>query len=145
MSAAAFVGIDPGLTKCGYATLGSDGSRLSIEVVPTPALADRLARDARTGSVRMVCVGDATTSAQAVAEIRRSWPQAPIAIVDERHTTLQARRMYYEDHPPRGLWRLLPRGLLVPSEPLDGYAALLIVQRYLAGSTTADTTMKDQP
>ena len=145
MAEFSYVGVDPGLTKCGYARVASDGRRLSIEVVPTAALGERLKDDAQTGSVRMVCVGDATTSAKAVAAIRSSWPQAPVTVVDERHTTLEARRMYYEDHPPRGLWRLLPRGLLVPSEPLDGYAALLIVQRYLAALRSADTTPKQSP
>jgi RNase H-fold protein (predicted Holliday junction resolvase) len=53
--------------------------------------------------------------------------------VNERNTSLEARRRYYEDHPPRGLLRLIPRGLLVPKAQLDGYAALLIIERYLSG------------
>lgn len=82
--------------------------------------------------IAQVCVGDATRSNEVVRRLRERWPALPIALVDERNTSLEARRLYYEDHPPRGLWRLVPRGLLVPKEPLDGYAALLIIQRYLA-------------
>jgi RNase H-fold protein (predicted Holliday junction resolvase) len=126
-----FVGIDPGSSKCGYAVVGQDGRRLALEIVPTAGIVERLGADARDGQVTMVCIGDATHS-QAVADaIRASWPGLPITFVDERNTSLEARRRYYEDHPPRGLWRLIPRGLLVPRVALDGYAALLIVERYL--------------
>ena len=57
--------------------------------------------------------------------MRSRWPDIPVVIVDETNTTLDARRRYYDENPPKGLLRLLPRGLLVPSAPLDGYAALL--------------------
>lgn len=81
----------------------------------------------------MVCLGDATKSDMVHKLLRARWPQLPITIVDERNTSLEARRRYYEDHPPKGLWRLVPRGLLVPDVPLDGYAALLIIERYRRG------------
>lgn len=68
-----------------------------------------------------------------IARLRERWHDLHIVLVDERNTSLEARRRYYEDHPPRGIWRLVPRGLLVPKAALDGYAALLIVERYLTG------------
>lgn len=83
----------------------------------------------------MVCVGNATRSGNIVEMLRESWPELPITLVDERNTSLEARRRYYEDHPPRGLLRFVPRGLLVPKAKLDGYAALLIIERYLAART----------
>src|SRR5579872_2784796 len=103
---------------------------MALEVVPTAELNSRLQRDLAAGSVRMICVGHATMSDKVVRLIRTRWPQAPITIVDESNTTLHARRLYYEDHPPRGILRFIPRGLLVPKEPLDGYAALLILKRH---------------
>jgi RNase H-fold protein (predicted Holliday junction resolvase) len=127
------VGIDPGMIKCGYALISLDGTRLALEIVPTEQLVKRLARDVGQGRVRMVCLGDATKSDLVYGLIRTHWPQLPITVVDERNTSLQARRRFYDDHPPKGLWRLVPRGLLVPKEPLDGYAALLIIERYRAG------------
>lgn len=126
-----YLGIDPGLTKCGYAIISPGGERLNLAVVPAEQLYERLERDLGAHEVRMICVGNATTSEKTVRQIRGRWPLAPMTIVDEHNTTLDARRLYYEDHPPRGLLRLIPRGLLVPREPLDGYAALLIVERYV--------------
>ena len=133
---AAFLGIDPGLNKCGYAVISHEGQRLALEVVPAEQLTTRLERDLATPGIRMICVGNATMSEKIVRQIRGRWPQAPITIVDESNTTLDARRLYYQDHPPRGLLRLIPRGLLVPKEPLDGYAALLIAERYLRSVVT---------
>lgn len=128
-----YIGIDPGLIKCGYAVVSPGGQRLALEIVLTGDLAERLARDVRDGSVRIVCVGNATKSEMVRALIQERWPQLPVTLVDERNTSLEARQRYYEDHPPKGLWRLVPRGLLVPREQLDGYAALLIIERYRAG------------
>jgi len=117
--------------KCGYAVVSPHGERVSIEIVPAEKLVERVEADVLAG-VAMVCVGDATRSDKVVEMLRRTWPALPIALVDERNTSLEARRRYYEDHPPRGLLRLIPRGLLVPKAQLDGYAALLIIERYLS-------------
>jgi RNase H-fold protein (predicted Holliday junction resolvase) len=128
------IGVDPGRTKCGLAVTFEDGERETLEVVPTRAIAQRLREQIEEGAVSTICVGDATTSEAVVALCRSSWPDIPVVVVDETNTTLQARRRYYRDHPPRGLMRLVPQGLLVPKEPLDGYAALLIVERFLSRS-----------
>jgi len=133
------VGIDPGLSKCGYAVVTLQGQRMTVEVIPTAALQQRLAHDIGTGSVGMICVGNSTTSGAVMEMVRRTWPQVAAGFVDETNTTLEARRLYYEDNPPRGLLRFVPRGLLVPNAPLDGYAALLIIRRWRERGSTGDT------
>jgi len=127
------IGIDPGLTKCGYAAVYDDGVRASHEVVREGELAARIERDVRAGDVAAICIGDATTSDAVVRLCRERWPDIPVVVVDERNTTFEARRLYYEEHPPRGLMRLVPRGMLMPPVPIDDYAALLIVERYRRG------------
>ncbi len=122
--------------KCGYAVVSGTGSRLSLEIVPTEKLTGRIEADVHAG-IAMVCVGNATRSESVVKTLRGRWPELPVVLVDERNTSLEARLRYYVDHPPRGLLRFVPRGLLVPNEPLDGYAALLIVERYLATGPSA--------
>ena len=113
--------------------VADNGDRLALDVVPADELLARAEKDINAG-VTLVCVGDATRSHEVIARLRERWPALRIALVDERNTSLQARRRYYEDHPPRGIWRFVPRGLLVPKTALDGYAALLIVERYLSGT-----------
>ena len=123
------IGIDPGRSKCGLAVVYDDGARKTLAVVPTPELADRIEGEVRASQVRAICIGHATGSDSIVALCASRWPSIPRRVVDETNTTLEARRLYYVDHPPKGLWRFIPRGLLVPNEPLDAYAALLIVSR----------------
>ena len=124
------LGIDPGRSKCGFAVVYDDGERVRIDVVPANAIGDAIDAEVRAGSVGALCVGHATSSDTIVEMCARRWPDIPREIIDETNTTLEARRLYFSDHPPRGLWRFVPRGLLVPPVPLDGYAALLIVDRY---------------
>ena len=52
-------------------------------------------------------------------------------MVDERATTLLARRRYFDANPPRGWKRLVPRGMLLPPRPIDDFAAVLIAERLL--------------
>jgi RNase H-fold protein (predicted Holliday junction resolvase) len=125
-----YVGIDPGRSKCGFAVVYDDGERACIDVVPTPDIGERIEREVRGGEVEAFCVGHATSSKAIIELCQTRWPNIPRRIVDETNTTLEARNLYFVDHPPRGLWRFVPRGLLVPKAPLDGYAAVLIVDRY---------------
>lgn len=74
------------------------------------------------------------TNADEVSRIVRA-AGLRVELVDEYETTLRARARYFEDHPPRGLRRLIPRGMLLPDRPIDDYAALLIAERFLRGST----------
>jgi RNase H-fold protein (predicted Holliday junction resolvase) len=125
------IGIDPGSAKCGYATVGADGKRAALEVLPLADLPERVARDIGSSTIEAICIGHATNSREIEQLCRSRWPEIPVIIVDETNTTLDARRRYYEENPPKGILRWLPRGLLVPSAPLDGYAALLIIERWL--------------
>jgi RNase H-fold protein (predicted Holliday junction resolvase) len=131
------LGIDPGSAKCGYAVLSADGARVALEVLPLGELPERVARDVGRSEIEAICIGHATNSRDIEQMCRSRWPEIPVVIVDETNTTLDARRRYYEENPPKGLLRLLPRGLLVPSAPLDGYAALLIIERWMRFRTQA--------
>lgn len=139
------VAIDPGRTKCGFAVLSDDGARLDLAVVATADLASKLQLATAGGDVGAICIGHATTSEAVVAMCRAAWPKIPVVVVDESNTTLEARQRYYLDHPPRGLLRFVPRGLLVPKVPLDGYAALLIAERYLHGSVITSGPTHREP
>jgi RNase H-fold protein (predicted Holliday junction resolvase) len=129
---ARYLGIDPGKTKCGIAVVFADGERERIDVVPTAEIEQRIGDVVRIGDVAAILIGHATTSSPIVALCRSKWPAIDVRVVDETNTTYQARERYFDDHPPGGLRRIIPRGLLVPNAPLDGYAALLIVERYLS-------------
>ena len=54
-----------------------------------------------------------------------------VAAVEEAHSTEDARTLYWQENPPKGLKKLIPLGMLVPPVPLDAYAAVILVRRFL--------------
>ncbi len=126
----AVLGIDPGTRKCGYAVVERCGEPpLELGIVATPELAERVRQLAARFTLRAIALGAGTHTA-AVAALLRDCP-LPIAPVDERETTLLARRRYFAANPPRGWKRLVPVGMLLPPRPIDDFAALLIAERYI--------------
>jgi RNase H-fold protein (predicted Holliday junction resolvase) len=126
----AILGIDPGTRKCGYAVVAVAGEApLELGIVPTERLGETLRELCGRFSLRAVALGSgthATAVTPAIASLG-----IPIQLVDERETTLLARRRYFDAHPPRGWRRFVPRGMLLPPRPIDDFAAVLIAERLL--------------
>jgi RNase H-fold protein (predicted Holliday junction resolvase) len=122
--------VDPGTRKCGFAVLERIGAPpLALGIVPLEEFGARLGALRDTWTIEMVAIGQGTNAAVVSATVRDAG--LPFALVDERETTLRARARFFDDHPPRGWRRLVPRGMLLPDRPIDDYAALLIAERYL--------------
>ncbi len=122
--------IDPGRQKCGVAVC-APGRVLARAVVATGDLV-ALVRDwIDRHAVTEVVVGDRTGAAEVVRALAGVL-RVPHRLVDEAGTTLRARARYFDEHPPRGWRRLLPRSLQTPSEPYDDYVAVLLAEAALA-------------
>jgi RNase H-fold protein (predicted Holliday junction resolvase) len=129
-AAGAVLGIDPGTRKCGYAVLSGPGAEpLELGIVPTAELGERVRLLSERFALRVVALGAGTNTAPVAALLAGSL--LPVSAVDERETTLLARRRYFAAHPPRGWRRLVPRGMLLPPRPIDDFAALLIAERFI--------------
>ena len=105
--------------------------------MPTGELCERLRALLPAHGVGAIALGSGTNAAEV-----RSLIEAiglPISLVDERETTLRARARYFAAHPPTGWRRLVPLGMLLPPEPIDDFAAVLIAERFLADSAGART------
>lgn len=125
--------VDPGRDKCGLAVVNRGGV-LFRAVIPTAEIGLTCRYLMAQHPEAQVAVGDSTCSQSVRAELARSNPSIPIMIVAEGFTTLEARRLYEQDYPPRGLRRLMPAGMRVPPRPVDDYAAVALAQRFLAVS-----------
>jgi RNase H-fold protein (predicted Holliday junction resolvase) len=125
--------VDPGREKCGLAVV-EPGRVLHREVLPRNQLVARAAELVGRFGVEEVVVGDATGSQQVLRELSRLGRS--VRLVSEAGTTLEARRRYFQDHPPRGLARLLPEGLRVPPRPYDDYVAVLLAERFLMAKSS---------
>lgn len=117
------VGIDPG-RNIGVAFVHDDG-RLERTLILS---LEELARlPLPEGAALVVGGGTGSRSVQALLSRRG----LAFVVLDERGTSLEAIELYFRDHPPRGLWRLIPKGLRSPPRPIDDYAAYAIALRYL--------------
>jgi RNase H-fold protein (predicted Holliday junction resolvase) len=126
----AVLGIDPGTRKCGYALVAAPKTPpLELGIVPTERLGETLADLAARHAIHAIALGGGTHSTTVRALVERL--ALPISIVDERETTLLARKRYFQAHPPRGWRRLIPSGMLLPPRPIDDYAAVLIAERLM--------------
>ncbi|MBE8953182.1 MAG: hypothetical protein SR1Q7_08575 [Quinella sp. 1Q7] len=128
-----FIGIDPGRDKCGVAVLDAAGDIKFQRVIPTDELDDVLKTLAAEFAVELVILGDGTTHKAAAQKI--SAAGLSMRIVDEKHTTEEARRLYWKKNPPHGWRRLLPTSMQVPPEPVDAIVAEILVRRFLEMTT----------
>jgi len=124
--------IDPGRAKCGVAVLDGASRVLLQRVVLTGDLVTALQEIVAIHPPTTVVLGD-RTGQEAVAEaVRQALPAVPVELVDEHHSSLEARRRYFAEHPPRGWRRLLPSSLQTPPVPVDDWVAVILGERYLA-------------
>lgn len=123
------IGIDPGRDKCGVAILNSDGEIFFEKVIETANFEQTLKNLFAQYNFEIAILGDGTTHKNA-EKILRSL-NIEVKIVDEKHTTEEARRLYWKKNPPRGWRKLLPTTMQVPPEPVDGIVAEILVTRFL--------------
>ena len=123
------ISVDPGRSKCGLVLVDCErDSVLQGEVIATEAVLDTLQCWRQLAPVERLVLGNGTAS----ESLRNQLPaDLPIKLVDERGTTLQARKRYWQLWPPRGWRRFVPLGLLVPPTELDAVAALVILESEL--------------
>ncbi|MEA3402607.1 MAG: pre-16S rRNA-processing nuclease YqgF [Armatimonadota bacterium] len=129
------VAVDPGRAKCGIAAVAADGGVLGRRIVPADQVGRAAWQLATTHGASTIVLGGRTGAGEAWERLTQA-TSLPIAEVEEHMTTLQARRRYWRENPPRGLWRLVPTSLRVPPEPYDDWAAVILAERYLGLADT---------
>jgi RNase H-fold protein (predicted Holliday junction resolvase) len=129
------VAVDPGLSKCGVATVCESGAVLDQCIVPRCDLVASVLNTVARHCPVAVVIGDRTGSRDARLELEKAL-QHLLVLVEEHETTMLSRARYYRDHPRRGLARFLPEGLFTPPRALDDYAAVILGERYWAGKRT---------
>jgi RNase H-fold protein (predicted Holliday junction resolvase) len=122
-------GLDPGRSKCGLVQTDPQRRRIVEARVLAPAQALEALRQWQRQGLALVVLGNGTG--------HRSWqqqlePWLPVALVEERDTTLAARERYWRIEPARGWRRWLPRGLRQPPRDWDDVVAQILVERWLS-------------
>ncbi len=125
------VSVDPGREKCGIAVVDSSGTVLKRKVVTTISVIDNLLELTEKYSADKILIGSGTNSKTIKKRIIESIPNIPIDIVDETHSTEIARKLYFKEYPPKGIFKIIPIGLQIPPVPYDDFAAVVLAKKYL--------------
>ncbi|PSO49633.1 MAG: resolvase [Cyanobacteria bacterium SW_9_44_58] len=123
------LGFDPGRDKCGLAILDTTGNIIVHEVVNSEQAVFTIKNWCHVYAIDQIVMGNQTTSKTWQDTLKANFPEIPITMVDERNSTLEARERYWQLYPPRGLWRLVPKGMRIPPRPIDDIVAVLLVER----------------
>lgn len=124
------IAIDPGREKCGVA-VASDRGVLHRSIHPPDEIPGLIEGLIAEYSAETIVIGDGTSGRELAEHLRGPSASVPIEFVDESYTTLEARSRFFQENPPRGLLRLIPRGLLTPSRPIDDLVAVILAEEYL--------------
>jgi RNase H-fold protein (predicted Holliday junction resolvase) len=127
--------VDPGRDKCGVVVMDAR-TVLARAVVPTPQVLELITDWSSRYGVKHVLVGDRTGSKEIVQLVASALRSVPLTLVAETGTTLEARKRYFRDHPPRGWRRFVPVTLQVPSRPYDDYAAVILGEHFIDQMST---------
>lgn len=139
LSQPVILGFDPGRQKCGLAILGVDRVLRYHEVVASDTVVETIQALRQTFPISTIVMGNQTTSREWQQRLVDELVDAPrIMLVDERHSSLEARDRYWQMFPPKGLTGLLPQGLRTPPRPIDDIVAILLIERYLNRLTNGE-------
>lgn len=123
------IGVDPGKDKCGVAVLSSDGEVKFSEVIATSEFETVMQKLSAQFEIKLAILGNGTTHSEAEKKLRAIGFN--VKVVDEKFTTEQARRLYWEKFPPKGWRKLLPTSMQVPPVPVDNLVAEILIKRFL--------------
>lgn len=126
-----YLGIDPGRSKTGLALVDGAGKIVKLHIAESQNIDNEIVEFIKNSCPVHIVLGNGTNSRNIGESIKRVLPDVMVAVVEEAHSTEEARTLYWQENPPKGLKKLIPYGMLVPTVPLDAYAAVILVRRFL--------------
>ena len=126
-----YLGIDPGRSKTGLALVDGAGKIVKLHIAESQNIDNEIVEFIKNSCPVHIVLGNGTNSRNIGESVKRVLPDVLVAVVEEAHSTEEARALYWQENPPKGLKKLIPLGMLVPPVPLDAYAAVILVRRFL--------------
>lgn len=126
-----YLGIDPGRSKTGLALVDGAGKIVKLHIAESQNIDNEIVEFIKNSCPVQIVLGNGTNSRNIGESVKRVLPDVLVAVVEEAHSTEEARALYWQENPPKGLKKLIPLGMLVPPVPLDAYAAVILVRRFL--------------
>ena len=126
-----YLGIDPGRSKTGLALVDGVGRIAKLHIAESQNIDNEIVEFIKNSCPVQIVLGNGTNSRNICEVVQKVLPDVLVTVVEEAHSTEEARTLYWQENPPKGLKKLIPLGLLVPPIPLDAYAAVILVRRFL--------------
>ena len=123
--------IDPGRDKCGVVVMNESGEIKFQKVIETINFSTTILELEKNFDLRIVILGNGTTSKELKLTLEKII-SIPIKVVDEKHTTEEARKLYWIKNPPQGWRKFLPTTMQVPPMPVDDLVAEILAKRFLS-------------
>ena len=124
------IAIDPGTKKCGYAVMDSNLSVLQREVISTEETTKAIENSLNIYKIDKIILGNGTNYKKIEERLKNNFPKLKIILIEEGFSTLEARKKYFEAHPPQGISKLIPLSLRVPPGHYDDFAAVFLAEKY---------------
>ena len=125
--------VDPGNEKTGVAILSPFGEMICRKIISSKTFNDDIGRVLTEyyGIVHIVC-GNGTNHKHLYPSLQQIGRNHKIttSLIDESHSTEEARKLYWQYNPPTGWRKIIPTSMQFPPEPVDDLTALVIGLRY---------------
>ena len=122
--------IDPGREKTGIAIL-KNSDVLEHKIINSDELVQIIKSLLEKYIIKTIVMGNGTSSKKKYDLLKREFIDRDIVLINEYRTTDEARKLYFQENPPKGWKKLIPLGMQVPPVPVDDYAAIVIGRKYL--------------
>lgn len=122
--------IDPGREKTGIAIL-NNSDVLEHKIINSEELVQTIKFLLEKYIIKTIIMGNGTSSKKKYDLLKREFMDRDIVLINEYRTTDEARKLYFQENPPKGWKKLIPLGMQVPPVPVDDYAAIVIGRKYL--------------
>lgn len=122
--------IDPGREKTGIAIL-KNSDVLEHKIINSDELVQIIKSLLEKYIIKTIVMGNGTSSKKKYDLLKQEFIDRDIVLINEYRTTDEARKLYFQENPPKGWKKLIPLGMQVPPVSVDDYAAIVIGRKYL--------------
>lgn len=123
--------IDPGREKTGIAILNKNSDVLEHKIINSEELVQTIKFLLKKYIIKIIVMGNGTSSKKKYDLLKQEFTEINIVLINEYRTTDEARKLYFQENPPKGWKKLIPLGMQVPPVPVDDYAAIVIGRKYV--------------
>ena len=123
------ISIDPGKCKCGLVLADLQKKKVDQAIVLNTEFLPNYVKNLNgSENISKVIIGNGTTSRQNIEKL--DFIRNDLIIVEEKNTTLRAKKRYFEFFPNRGLKSFIPKEIFIMNKNLDALSALIILEDY---------------